>query len=63
MRSWIWPGIGGILLLAYELRQNNDLMEAEARLNRTNMAIDAWRLELKMPNYLNCEKRRSVARS
>jgi len=43
MRSWIWPGIGGILLLAYELRQNNDLMEAEARLNRTNMAIDAWR--------------------
>ena len=33
----------GILLLAYELRQNNDLMEAEARLNRVNMAINAWR--------------------
>jgi hypothetical protein len=36
--------IGGILLLAYELRQNNDLMEAEARLSRTNMAVEAWRL-------------------
>ena len=35
--------IGGILLLAYELGQNNELMEAEARLNRTNMAIEAWR--------------------
>ena len=35
--------IGGILLLAYEVRQNNDLMEAEARLNRTIMAIEAWR--------------------
>ncbi|MBT8067376.1 MAG: hypothetical protein KJO09_09055 [Gammaproteobacteria bacterium] len=35
--------IGGILLLAYELRQNNELMEAEARLNRTNMAIESWR--------------------
>ena len=36
--------IFGILLLAYELRQNNDLMEAEARLSRTNMAVEAWRL-------------------
>jgi hypothetical protein len=36
--------IFGILLLAYELRQNNDLMEAEARLSRTNMVVDAWRL-------------------
>jgi hypothetical protein len=35
--------IGGILLLVYELRQNNDLMEAEARLNRTVIAIDTWR--------------------
>ena len=35
--------IGGMLLLAYELRQNNELMEAEARLNRVNMVIDAWR--------------------
>ncbi len=35
--------IGGMLLLAYELRQNNDLMEAEARLNRVNMVVDAWR--------------------
>ena len=35
--------IGGMLLLAYEVRQNNELMEAEARLNRVNMAVDAWR--------------------
>lgn len=35
--------IAGILLLAYELRQNNELMEAEARLHRTNMTIEAWR--------------------
>ncbi len=34
--------IGGILLLAYELRQNNSLMEAEARFNRTSMAVNAW---------------------
>lgn len=35
--------IGGILLLAYELRQNNELMAAEARQIRTSMVIDAWR--------------------
>jgi hypothetical protein len=35
--------IGGILLLAYELRQNNELMTAEARQIRTNMVIEAWR--------------------
>lgn len=35
--------IGGILLLACEVRQNNELMEAEARLNRVNMVVDAWR--------------------
>ena len=35
--------IGGILLLAYELRQNNELMEAEARMNRALMATNAWR--------------------
>ncbi len=34
--------IGGILLLAYELRQNNSLMEAEARFNRMSMAVNAW---------------------
>jgi hypothetical protein len=33
--------IAGILLLAFELRQNNDLMEAEARQSRTAMAVDA----------------------
>lgn len=35
--------IGGLLLLAYEVRQNNELMEADARLNRVNMVVDAWR--------------------
>ena len=35
--------IGGILMLAYELRQNNELMEAEARQVRTSMVIDSWR--------------------
>ena len=35
--------IGGILMLAYELRQNNELMEAEARQVRTSMVIDVWR--------------------
>lgn len=34
--------LGGILLLAYELNQNNELMYAEARINRANMAINAW---------------------
>lgn len=35
--------IGGILLLVYELRQNNELMAAEARLSRTSMAVESWR--------------------
>ena len=35
--------IGGILLLAYELRQNNELMSAEARQVRTSMVVDSWR--------------------
>ena len=32
--------IGGILLLAYELQQNNELMEAEARFNRLAVATE-----------------------
>jgi len=35
--------LGGLLLLAFELRQNNELMEAEARMHRTSMSVDAWR--------------------
>jgi hypothetical protein len=35
--------LGGLLLLAFELRQNNELMEAEARMHRTAMSVDAWR--------------------
>ena len=33
----------GILLLAFELRQNNELMRADARQNRVQMSVDAWR--------------------
>lgn len=35
--------IAGIVFLAVELHQNNELMEAEARQIRTNMVIEAWR--------------------
>jgi len=35
--------LGGILLLVFELQQNNELMAAEARFNRLTMAVDAWR--------------------
>ena len=35
--------LGGLLLLAFELRQNNELMEADARQNRVQMSVDAWR--------------------
>ena len=41
--------IGGLLLLVYEVRQNNELMAAEARFNRTVMAIDAWRFTAENP--------------
>ena len=39
----------GIFFLAYELNQNNALMEAEARLNRASLAIDAWRSTAENP--------------
>lgn len=39
----------GLLFLAYELNQNNELMEAEARLNRTILTIDAWRATSENP--------------
>ena len=35
--------LAGILILAYELRQNNELMAAEARQVRTSMVVDSWR--------------------
>lgn len=35
--------LGGILLLAFELQQNNELLAAEARFNRVTMVVDAWR--------------------
>lgn len=49
--------IGGILLLAYELRQNNDLMEAEARFNRTAMAIDTWRFIAENPDLVELREK------
>ena len=40
-------GIAAVVLslgfVAYEIRQNNELMAAEARQVRTNMVVDAWR--------------------
>ena len=51
--SWIWKEtaeiigvlgiIAGIVFLGFELRQNNDLMAAEARFNRMTMVVDAWK--------------------
>ncbi|MGI9258056.1 MAG: hypothetical protein ACR2QQ_04415 [Gammaproteobacteria bacterium] len=35
--------IAGIVFLGFELRQNNDLIAAEARFNRLSMAVDSWR--------------------
>lgn len=49
--------IGGILLLAYELGQNNELMEAEARLNRTQMAVSAWRFTAENPQLTELRER------
>ena len=49
--------IGGILLLAYELGQNNELMEAEARLNRTQMAVGAWRFTAENPELTELRAR------
>ena len=34
--------IGGILLLAYELRQNNAFMGAQARFNRLSINVDQY---------------------
>lgn len=53
VKKWVWKEtaeiigvvgiIGGIVFLGVELRQNNELMEAEARFNRLAMVSDAWR--------------------
>ncbi len=34
--------LGGLLLLAFELRQNNELMAAEGRFNRVTIVNAAW---------------------
>ena len=34
--------VAGIVFLGMELRQNNSLMEAEARFNRLNISTDSW---------------------
>ena len=51
--NWVWKEtaevlgvvgiIAGIAFLGFELRQNNELMEAEARFNRLSIVTDAWR--------------------
>ena len=34
--------IAGVLFLALELQQNNELIAAEGRLNRSNQVIETW---------------------
>ena len=41
--------IAGIFFLGLELRQNNELMEAEARLTQANTAIGAYSLMIESP--------------
>ena len=51
--KWVWKEtaevlgvvgiIAGIVFLGFELRQNNELMEAEARFNRLSAVTDTWR--------------------
>jgi len=41
--------LGGILLLAYELRQNNNLMAAEARFNRLTINVDQYTSRIEGP--------------
>ena len=51
--NWVWKEtaevlgvlgiIAGIVFLGFELRQNNELMEADARFNRLSIVTDAWR--------------------
>ena len=36
--------IAGIVFLAFELRQNNELMEAEARFNRVTVSTEAYNI-------------------
>lgn len=53
IKKWVWKEtaevlgvagiIAGIVFLGYELRQNNELMAAEARFNRLALVTDAWR--------------------
>ncbi len=53
LKKWIWKEtaevlgvvgiIAGIAFLGFELRQNNELMEAEARFNRLSIVTEAWR--------------------
>ena len=50
----------GILFLAYELNQNNELMEAEARLNRTILTIDAWRATSENPSLTELREKEKL---
>jgi hypothetical protein len=44
--------IAGILFLAFELKQNNDLLRAQVRLERANVRIDAYSQQLTNPALL-----------
>ena len=49
--------IAGILLLAYELQQNNELMRAEARESRMNMVVDFWMFPAEHHDYAEIKVR------
>ena len=52
IKNWVWKEtaevlgvagiIAGIVFLGYELRQNNELMAAEARATRLSLQADLW---------------------
>jgi len=49
--------IGGILLLTYEIQQNNELMRTEARQTRMNMAVDFWMFTAEHGDFAEIKKR------
>jgi hypothetical protein len=58
LNRWIILGANiavliGIVFVALELRQNNELMAAEARFNRVTVSRDAWQAMAENGDYAN----------
>jgi hypothetical protein len=47
--------IAGILFLAIEIQQNNDLLSAQARATRTQVRLDAYELSVASPDLSRAE--------